>query len=437
MTLETKFSRTTVFQLLERFTERELSDQATSLEESGVCGDCYTKLNDYDAAYTKSLIIQQELTDLLKNSPLQVNEELHAQAGEEYETEEKESGLNWVLEDTFPTTQATNNDGLSSIKISMKCNVCGVLFQNIKEMKLHTHRVENSDNMTIEVNTQKPSTSSSTLIIETVNPETELSIEHRENINELCLDNSNDAFCEEDETLADFLLADVKEERDSEGESNSEESVLSFECLYCDLKFTTKEQAKIHITLSHPKDAIAHVCKVCGLSTRTRAALVSHFGKHQRESHLVCMVCKKTFSQKAVLQRHMAIHTREKAYQCDVCGKQYIHYSSFYMHQLVHNDIREKKCTICGYMLRSNSHLKRHMRSHSGEKPFACPECGQKFSQRYNMVQHMRVHKGISRRSVKLLGCPDCDFVCEKHSQLKRHMQQHPNKDITTTECQN
>uniref|UniRef100_A0A182NMP9 C2H2-type domain-containing protein n=1 Tax=Anopheles dirus TaxID=7168 RepID=A0A182NMP9_9DIPT len=438
---EWRHVRYAVETLLERFLERDLSDQAASLEQSGACIDCCSKLNDYDAAYTKSLIIQQELTDLLKNSSLQLFDESEVQLWEENEAEEKDSEIKWVLDDTVPIEQSAINapsddtDGLSSVKISMRCNVCGVLFKNINEMKLHSHRKASRGEINSESDLQEPGPSTSTFIIEAIKSESESSIEDISKINVASIEDSNDAIYDDDGTLVEFLLTDVKDEEEIEDDlTNSDESALPFECLYCDLKFPTKEYAKCHITLSHPNDAKAHVCKVCGLSTRTRAALISHFGKHKREPQLVCLVCKKTFSQKAVLQRHMAIHTREKAYQCDVCGKQYVHYSSFYMHKLVHKDIRDKKCTICGYMLRSNSHLKRHMRTHSGEKPFTCPECGQKFSQRYNMVQHLKAHRGISRESVKF-NCPHCDHVCAKNIQLRKHIQKHHGKDVPSVEC--
>uniref|UniRef100_A0A182JT62 C2H2-type domain-containing protein n=1 Tax=Anopheles christyi TaxID=43041 RepID=A0A182JT62_9DIPT len=443
LTVKTKFSSTTVVQLLERFFDRELSDRTTDLEQSGTCKDCYAKLNDYDAAYTKALIIQQELTDLLQNSTLRLLEEVQIQSEseEEEKVDEKHDEIKWEqseeLEesdgsvDTKLATATLSVEAVSTIHICMECDVCGESFTNMRDVQLHTHD-EVSEDEQLEVAIKKSPNTSPMLVIETIEKE------HPSGgvVPKDCDDHSESMYTEYG-IVQPYCKMEIKEESDNTDEIQHPFQKMAYrlECLYCEATFEDKANLRGHLKVSHPIDG-HNKCKVCGFLTKTRAALASHYGKHVRESKLSCSVCSKKFTQKASLKRHMAIHTGEKAYQCDQCGKQYIHYSSFYMHQLAHRDVRAKKCTICGYSLPSNSHLKRHMRTHSGEKPYDCPVCGQKFSQRYNMVQHLNAHNGKAARSVKTINCPHCPHASDRNSQLKKHVEKyHPDKAASTLEC--
>uniref|UniRef100_A0A182MIL8 C2H2-type domain-containing protein n=1 Tax=Anopheles culicifacies TaxID=139723 RepID=A0A182MIL8_9DIPT len=375
MLVKTKFSSTTVFQLLERFTERELSHQITNLEASGACNDCLAKLNDYDAAYTKALILQQEFTDLLQNGTLRIFDEVQEpdERNEEEDTQDhKDVEIKWVphlehpdeMEQHEAKIPAFSIAGLSTVRVSMKCNVCGERFNNIHDMKLHSHE-EASEEEQLETRARREP--SPTLVIETVKSEPSSAANSDYDPDDyldytISVLNAKD---EEDEVSGEYYTTEDKAESENYESTRQRRAriAIPFECCLCEAKFDCKLSLRAHFKTDHPNNAEGNICRVCGISTRTRAALASHYGKHLRETQLICEVCNKRFTQKASLQRHKAIHTKEKTYQCDMCGKQYLHYSSFYMHQLAHKNVRTKKCTICGYTLRSNSHLKRHMRT--------------------------------------------------------------------------
>uniref|UniRef100_A0A182T0A2 C2H2-type domain-containing protein n=1 Tax=Anopheles maculatus TaxID=74869 RepID=A0A182T0A2_9DIPT len=441
--VKTKFSSTTVFQLLERFSERELSHLNINFVESGACNDCYAKLNEYDAAYTKALIIQQELTDLLQNGTLQVFEE-PPESGRDKAPEKQDSNpIKWVPQLGQPDEIELHTNkkssfsiaGLSGMRVSMECNVCGEVFNNINHLKLHSHGEgsEREQPSRVQMPAKETPVQSPMLVIESVKTESTTSADDLDEDLDVYLEYpGGDLYPKEEAESEEYYLSDVKEAGESADASQhqSQKSRVSHECLYCEAKFEHKSSLREHFKTNHPQNDEANVCKVCGFTTKTRAALASHYGKHLRESDLICQVCNKKFTQRASLQRHMAIHTGEKPYQCDICGKQYIHYSSFYMHSLAHKNVRSKNCTICGYTLRSNSHLIRHMRTHSGEKPYACPVCDQKFSQRYNMVQHQKTHSGALRRSDKTFNCRYCDYASARNSLLKRHLMKHHGKDM-------
>ncbi|XP_035900115.1 zinc finger protein OZF-like [Anopheles stephensi] len=429
--VKTKFSGTTVFQLLERFSERDLSHLTIDMYESGACNDCYAKLNDYDAAYTKALIIRQELTDLLQNGSLQIFQQ-PAEVEHDKAAKQKDNGrINWVPQ-LERSSELTNRKptfsiaGMPAMRISMKCNVCGAIFNNISHMKQHSHDDVSEREQMPEKEARAPSPM---LVIENVKTES-TSVDNSDEELDVYLEyRKMELYPKEEAESEEYYLSEGKEEQETaEASHQSQQRTGPFECLYCEAKFENKLCLREHFKTNHPQNDAENICKVCGFATKTRAALASHYGKHLRESELVCQVCSKKFTQRASLQRHMAIHTGEKPYQCDVCGKQFIHYSSFYMHRLAHKNVRSKNCTICGYSLRSNSHLIRHMRTHSGEKPYACPVCDQKFSQRYNMVQHQKTHSGIMRRSGKTFNCPYCDYTSARNALLKRHLMKHHGK---------
>ncbi|XP_035777714.1 zinc finger protein 14-like [Anopheles albimanus] len=418
--IRTKYSGTTLFELLERITEQDLAEKYQSLADSAACKSCLVKLNDYDATYTKALIIQKELLELLSNGSigLSVDGDDDDDGGgnnecgllDESDVVKHEPAGEAEQEEPDVATEEVVTPGkpIPTISLSIKCRICDESFACLEELKAHTHPT------VVELYEELPETGTKHLIIEPVTA---------------ILDKAASpalSYTEEEFLEYDSEEMPVKEERDVEIVEKDDSLVSSqYECFYCDETFQATGDRKWHIKQKHPENGDLHTCKVCGLSLKSRAALSSHLQKHPREQLLSCKECNKQFSQMSTLRRHMTIHTRETPYQCHLCGKRYIHYSSFYMHQLAHKNIRAKKCEICGYSLRSGSHLARHMRAHSGEKPYECTECGQRFSQRYNMVSHAKTHQGIIRkRSVKRYPCTQCDETFLRKLLLTSHMQQ-------------
>ncbi|XP_055610305.1 zinc finger protein 12-like [Uranotaenia lowii] len=457
--ITTKYSGTTIYKVVERFLESDLTQNEASLMTAVICHECMVKLNDYDAAYTKAVIIQQEFTDLLRKSlamagndrvvldsaSLKEEEEEEEQRSEsssadylveleqipEEEDEDEAYSESAKDEDTVTDTM-TDNDTKSVGKfVSMKCNTCGMSFSSIDEMKEHSHR--------------KTSTSSDDLhlaVLEYEEVEDKEAGETREDfvvddieyIDEERLEDDEAEIHENFPQIQKDDVEDINALQDKSEVVNKIPKKRIFyrivKCLECNVQFSSKVQLKRHQNEHHLKEAdladsalhVSHTCDICGLTVKTKSALASHVAKHNRTSNFDCTFCGKKFNHKGALTRHVPMHTGEKPYQCDTCGKQFIHYSSFHMHKLTHGNIREKKCEVCGYMLRSSSHLKRHMRVHSGEKPFACPTCGQKFAQRYNMMTHLKAHQGIYREYAKEYKCPLCDEKYQRKLALQEHL---------------
>lgn len=438
MQLSTKYSGTLIYKVIERFLEGDLSDNVASLIASVICQECVVRLNDYDAAHTKAIIIQKEFTDLLRKNFTLVGDKIQPEEpmyfkvetdGGSYMDELAELdqiiGEDIVDEESPPGRDTTEPSLIecSDSTVSMKCNTCGVGFASLYEMQQHAHKpardefcVEFLDDVESE-NCGEP---------EYIDEER---LEHHEDKEKT--DETSEApdgrHSEEDIHFEQLdILSDIEE---AEEEKSAKLQKVEFLCLNCGQEFSSKAKLKNHVKTLHPEveSKNSWVCNVCGLKVKTKPALASHVAKHSRASNYDCTFCGKKFGQKGALARHVPIHTGERPYQCDQCGKQFIHYSSFHMHQLAHGNIREKKCEICGFMLRSSSHLKRHMRVHSGEKPFECPTCGQKFAQRYNMVAHLKAHQGIYREYSKYYKCPFCVKTFQRKLKLQEHLSREHN----------
>ncbi|XP_053691308.1 zinc finger protein 714-like [Sabethes cyaneus] len=418
MQLVTKYSGTLVLKVLERFLDSDLSEIVPTLIASVVCQECVVKLNDYDAAYTKALIIQKEFTDLLKKNAVFVGRNSHGEVM--YFKEEPDTAcLDFLVECDQNFEESIEKPSKYNIidtsdrgKVSMKCNLCGETFRSMHEMQDHSHTPDKAEEVDFHVE----------YIDETDTFSLGEEYVEEEHLNEdmyeqVPLDNP------EEETHSEDISKPIPEET-IHVEKKQALSGLQ-KCSVCKVDFKTKKKMKMHIEEHHPdiaKNGNNHKCDICGLKVKTKSNLLSHMAKHDRNNKFTCSFCGRNFQSNGALTRHLPMHTGEKPYQCDKCGKQFCHQSSFTMHKLMHDDIREKKCEICGFALRNSSHLKRHMRIHSGERPFECPTCGQRFAQRYNMTAHLKAHQGIYREQSRIYKCPFCDQVFQRKLKLQEHL---------------
>lgn len=152
MQLTTKYSGTLIYKVVERFLGGDLSDSAASLIASVICQECMVKLNDYDAAHTKAIIIQKEFTDLLKRNITFVGNKLQLEEQMYFKVETDGSYLDdlvemdQIVEETSeeePPPESSKPPPMADVldrSVSMKCNTCGVGFGSLYEMQQHSHR---------------------------------------------------------------------------------------------------------------------------------------------------------------------------------------------------------------------------------------------------------------------------------------------------------
>ena len=248
-----------------------------------------------------------------------------------------------------------------------------------------------------------------------------------------------------------------------------------FICSFCDKKFPTNYQRKMHELrhkgelpqcpvcsgryvalkkhiLIHSNDSYKHICSVCkkafrrannlkkhllvhsgerpfncgdcGSRFKTRTHLkihmVVHTGLREKGKNHVCNLCGKTFSERGSLHTHMRTHSDERPYHCETCDKAFKAMFSLYVHKKVHSSEKRFVCSTCGKQFGRYSTLQRHKLIHTGAQPYECSVCGMRFNQSSSMKRHMLVHTGE-----KPYSCSDCGERFTQSGGLSGHRRRH------------
>ncbi|KAH8283986.1 hypothetical protein KR054_006558 [Drosophila jambulina] len=180
-----------------------------------------------------------------------------------------------------------------------------------------------------------------------------------------------------------------------------EDGVPLLQCPHCDRTYQMKSRLNNHIRDVHVngdrkrKEAIKRfLCSLCGMETRSAAALVTHTRRHTGEKPFKCDLCEMAFPRHSELASHRRMHTGEKPFHCTVCGKDFARSDKLKRHMLTHSGLKPHKCTYCEKSYRQAKDLKLHLQQHTGECPFVCGTCGERFIQSSTLEKHrlMRRH---------------------------------------------
>lgn len=241
MELATKYSGTPVYKLIERFLEGDLSENAPSLTASVVCQECVVKLNDYDAAYTKALIIQKEFTDLLKKNLALVGNQTEPNEHTFFKVELNGSYLDdlvefeHILPEEEPIVEEENIKPIVKQEktISLKCNTCGISFQSLNEMRQHSHKTKVEE-----------------MQLEFLGDSVDFSLDDIEYIDEERLDEEDSR--EEDHAQEnDEIHFEQLDDSDSGAALQEGAEIVQMKCVECDIGFSSKAKLKVTTLVLH------------------------------------------------------------------------------------------------------------------------------------------------------------------------------------------
>ncbi|XP_044729914.1 gastrula zinc finger protein XlCGF8.2DB-like [Chrysoperla carnea] len=243
---------------------------------------------------------------------------------------------------------------------------------------------------------------------------------------------------------------DIKEENDSDWESEDEKSdfeetqvkeLAEFKCETCSGTFKRLDSLgqhmqrkhnaeEIHTRKMHPKPKKINRsreiinCEVCGKMCQRRY-LRAHMNIHGERNRIACEYCAKIFISQDTLQthvktyhigsgpicrylctecglklrskhqlnNHLITHTKERPFACDKCDKTYRTTCMLKVHiSRTHLNERNFVCTFCSQAFFDKKILLNHVRRHTGEKPYKCDLCDKSFIQRVALQGHMKIH---------------------------------------------
>ncbi len=184
----------------------------------------------------------------------------------------------------------------------------------------------------------------------------------------------------------------------------------SFDCLKCELAFSTKTILKIHMIEVHklnPLKCTPEEAQLFDVVTVQTSHLMSRAksptSAHKTKGQYPCDQCHKVFREQRILVCHRKqIHdTSLHQYKCDRCGW------STYAPNLLNKHVRERHdkprdfpCDLCSFATFSQARLNSHIRQiHQKVRRHKCPTCEKPFSLLTHVANHMLKEHNIVLRT--------------------------------------
>jgi len=189
-----------------------------------------------------------------------------------------------------------------------------------------------------------------------------------------------------------------------------------FDCDECDFHFITAERLKYHNINLHDieEEAIGTECSECGLNM---AGELDDFLNHIEVKHTEdCDECNMSFIDQVSLNSHEKKEHPRRELICCQCGKNYEDAEAEYEK---HIELDHKhKCSFCNRMYIKKNMLVSHISVDHGDLEFSCKLCGKEFKKSFQDFQsHEEEIHG------------ECCRYCDKKFVRRSHLLSHVNSD--------
>ncbi|XP_018324383.1 zinc finger protein OZF-like isoform X2 [Agrilus planipennis] len=194
-----------------------------------------------------------------------------------------------------------------------------------------------------------------------------------------------------------------------------------FKCQVCGYKFSKSSNLVRHTTVHN--NVLDYRCRVCGKRFRLETALTRHINHyHLGIKKFICDTCGSKFAYKYSLEEHKTVHLDYRPFVCDVCGKTFKNNGTLKRHKIIHSDAYPFQCNYCGKKYKRLGDFKIHETLHSDYKKHCCHLCGITFRLKHVLQRHLSVHDKLNE-----CYCLECGLKFKQEKYLKAHQKSHMN----------
>lgn len=211
-------------------------------------------------------------------------------------------------------------------------------------------------------------------------------------------------------------------------------------CNLCDIEFETPDEARKHITESHPnKFKIVHECRQCPevRTFKCPSDLKSHVNQvHLKVKEFRCHICGKDFFQSYRLNDHILTHTDPLPFGCAHCPKKCKSKVNVLTHLLSKHGFNiGLQCPHCQKAFVTRNAMEIHLKRHTKQLDYSCDKCDKRFVTASNLKMHQeKMH--VDKTARKYFICETCGKkLTSKHS-YQNHVKTHLGDEHMPFRCQ-
>ena len=204
----------------------------------------------------------------------------------------------------------------------------------------------------------------------------------------------------------------------------------SFECKYCEEKYTTFGMLEEHIKEVHS----LFQCEECKYSGPTKELLEKHKIRVHKKRQYVCRSCDLSFNNVGKINKHMKLnHGKILDHFCTRCEEVYPTKSQLDKHFHSVHDEKKFQCELCDHISANAQNLKYHVNTvHLKLKPYFCEKCGKSFVQKRRLEEHIL---NIHNPEGKAFQCDLCGNCYASKTSLTIHRRELHNKVFKCDHC--